>query len=157
MCSIACNTAVVSGRALLHALARIHHLLKAGPQIPLDTRYNGLTTPLRLVGYMVQQEDPPMGRFMLAARPVQMSEHADGQADDLPPATVLAQLDPEQQSWAVPHVRGLVSVSGMLHVGRHEHDDGRVSCVRMQLGPDPTPAMDAGTLTGYLHRPQRLN
>src|SRR5450830_1142523 len=29
---------------------------------------------VRLVGYMVQQENPAPGRFMLAPRPVQMSE-----------------------------------------------------------------------------------
>ena len=35
-------------------------------------------------GYMVQQEMPAVGHFMLTPRPVQMSEHADGDADDLP-------------------------------------------------------------------------
>ena len=95
---------------------------------------NGQT--VRLVGYMVQQESPIAGRFMLAPRPVQMSEHADGEAVELPPATVTVYLDPEQRDWAVPHVPGLVAVSGRLSVSRQEELAGRVSWVRLQLGPD---------------------
>src|SRR5436305_8502261 len=49
---------------------------------------------VRLVGYMVAQELPSPGRFMLTPRPVRMSEHADGDADDLPPATVTVHLAP---------------------------------------------------------------
>jgi len=106
---------------------------------------------VRLVGYMVQQENATPGRFLLTPRPVQMSEHADGDADDLPPATVVVYLDPSQQDWAVPHVRGLVTVSGKLSVSRHEESDGRVSWVRLQLDPDAARSMNASELTGYLH------
>lgn len=91
---------------------------------------------VRLVGYMVQQEQAPPGRFLLVPRPVQMNEHADGDADDLPPSTVLVYLDPAQRDWIVPHVRGLVAVTGTLSVGRNEESDGRVSWVRLQLDPD---------------------
>jgi len=89
-----------------------------------------------LTGYMVQQEVPTPGEFLLTPRPVQMSEHADGDADDLPPATVRVLLAPTQHAWAVPHVRGLVRLTGQLAVGRLEGDDGRVSWVRLQLEPD---------------------
>ena len=106
---------------------------------------NGQT--VSLVGYMVQQESPLAGRFMLTPRPVQMSEHADGQADDLPPATVLVLLDPAQNQMSVPHVPGLV-----LGVGRHEAADGRVSWVRLQLSPEATRSMNAAELAGYLHK-----
>ena len=109
---------------------------------------------VRLVGYMVQQESPAPGRFMLAPRPVQMSEHADGEADDLPPATAMVYLDPAQRDWAVPHVRGLVAVSGHLSVSRVEELDGRVSWVRLQLGPDSVQGMSATELAGYLHNRQ---
>ena len=111
---------------------------------------NGQT--VSLVGYMVQQESPLAGRFMLTPRPVQMSEHADGQADDLPPATVLVLLDPAQNQMSVPHVPGLVRVSGVLGVGRHEAADGRVSWVRLQLSPEATRSMNAAELAGYLHK-----
>ena len=109
---------------------------------------------VRLVGYMVQQENPVPGRFMLTPRPVQMSEHADGEADDLPPAMVMVYLDPAQRDWAVPHVRGLVSVSGRLSVSRVEELDGRVSWVRLQLDPDSVRSMSATELSGYLHNRQ---
>jgi hypothetical protein len=90
---------------------------------------------------MVQQESAPLGRFLLTPRPVQMSQHADGEADDLPPATVAVYLDPSQKDWEVPYVRGLVAVSGVLAVGRHEELDGRVSWVRLQLDTDATRSM----------------
>lgn len=89
-----------------------------------------------LTGYMVQQEEPTPGEILLTPRPVQMSEHADGEADDLPPATVRVLLAPTQRDWAVPHVRGLVRLTGQLVVGRLEGEDGRVSWVRLQLEPD---------------------
>jgi hypothetical protein len=86
-----------------------------------------------LVGYMVHHEIAMPGHFLLTPRPVQLSEHADGEADDLPLSTVLVYLDPSQQDWTVPHVRGLVSLTGVLSVGRREAQDGRVSWVRLQL------------------------
>ena len=98
---------------------------------------------VQLVGYMVHQEEAAPGRFMLTPRPVQMSEHADGAADDLPPATVMVYLDPSQQDWVVPHVHGLISVSGVLKVGRHEETDGRVSWVRLQLEPQAVQSVTA--------------
>jgi hypothetical protein len=106
---------------------------------------------VRLTGYMVQQEKPTPGRFMLTPRPVQMSEHADGDANDLPAAWVMVYLDASQQDFAVPHVRGLVEVSGVLSVGRLEESDGRVSWVRMQLAPEATRNMNAFELAGYFH------
>jgi hypothetical protein len=52
-------------------------------------------------------------------------------------------------------VRGLVAVSGTLGVARHEAPDGRVSWVRLQLGPDAARSMSAAEMAGYLHqRPQ---
>jgi hypothetical protein len=43
---------------------------------------------------MVKQETSTLGRFMFAVRPVSMSEHADGDADDLPAALVTVYLNP---------------------------------------------------------------
>ncbi len=112
---------------------------------------------VRLVGYMVQQEVSTAGRFMLAPRPVQMSQHADGEADDLPPATVTVYLDPTQKHWAVPHARGLLAVSGRLAVGRLEETDGRVSWVRLQLDPEATRAMNAYELAVLQHNRQHAH
>ena len=106
--------------------------------------------PVALTGYIVQQEVPSNGLFLLTPRPVQMSEHADGEADDLPPATVLVKLAPEQRDWAVPHVRGLVRITGVLSVGREEGRDGRVSWVQLQLAPDATRGMTTQEFAGYM-------
>ena len=113
---------------------------------------NGQEVLLR--GYMVQQEKTPVGQFFLTPRPVQMSQHADGEADDLPPATVLVSLPAEQQDWLVAYTRGLVEVVGVLDVGRQEGPDGRVSWVRLQLDSEATRRMTAAEFFSYRHAMQ---
>jgi hypothetical protein len=110
-----------------------------------------------LTGYMVQQERPTPGRFMLTPRPVRMSEHADGDADDLPASWVMVYLDPSQQDFAVPYQRGLLQVSGVASVGRVEEGDGRVSWVRLQLGAEATRGMNAFEVSNYLHAQQHAH
>jgi hypothetical protein len=109
---------------------------------------NGQT--VQITGYMVQQEVPHLGRFMLSPRPVQMSEHADGDADDLPAALVTVYLDAAQTNWLVPYTRGLVAITGQLSVGRLEESDGRVSWVRLLLPAQATRGMNSLELTNYL-------
>jgi hypothetical protein len=112
---------------------------------------------VRLVGYVVQQEVATLGQFLLTPRPVLMSQHADGEADDLPPATVLVRLAPEQQAWAVAQARGLVEVTGTFDTGRKEEADGRVSWFRLQLGPDAVRTMNPFEVTQYLHSLQHTH
>jgi hypothetical protein len=88
---------------------------------------------VRLIGYMVAREQAQTGRFMLTPLPVRMSEHADGEADDLPPATVTVLLPPDAAQWPVPHQDGLIELTGRLDIGRHEDDDGRVTWLRLVL------------------------
>ena len=88
---------------------------------------------VRIVGYMVQQEDPQRGRFALTARPVSMSEQADGDANDLPAATLTVLLDASQARQLVPYQAGLIELNGRLSVGRDVDADGGVSWVRLQL------------------------
>jgi hypothetical protein len=105
-----------------------------------------------LTGYMVQQENGSKpGQFFFTPRPVQMSEHADGDADDLPPATVLVTLAPAQAAWWVPHTSGLIQLEGTLSVGRQEAPDGRVTWVQLQLNPEATRGMNAMEFAGHLH------
>ncbi|QDL55348.1 hypothetical protein [Rhodoferax aquaticus] len=127
---------------------------KAGGLELGDALLQAKGTSARLVGYMVKQETPSLGRFMLTPRPVQMSEHADGEADDLPVATVMVYLDPSQSAWVVPHTRGLIEVRGVVDVGRFEEKDGRVSWIRMQLAPEATKGMNPMELAMYLHNQQ---
>ncbi len=109
---------------------------------------------VRLVGYMVQQENPVPGRFLLTPRPMQMSAHTDRDTDDLSSATVMVYLDPSQQDQAVPHVRGLVTVSGMLSLSRHEDCDDRGASAHLQLDAEAARTMNAFELTGYVHKLQ---
>jgi hypothetical protein len=88
-----------------------------------------------LTGYIVAQEEPSAGRFLLTPRPVRMSEHADGDADDLPPSTVTVLLDASQRERIVAHSTGPVTLTGRLELGRAEAADGRVSWVRLHLPP----------------------
>jgi hypothetical protein len=93
---------------------------------------------VRLVGYMVAREESEAGRFLLTPRPVRMSEHADGEADDLPPATVTVWLPANQAALRLPHQDGLIELIGRLEVGRDEAADGRVSWFRLYLdAPSP--------------------
>jgi hypothetical protein len=121
-----------------------------GPQIT-DTLRRADGQTVRLIGFMVQQEVPQPGRFMLSPRPVQMSEHADGDADDLPLALATVYLDPEQQDWVVPYTRGLIALTGKLEVGRFEEVDGRVSWVRLRLPAQATRGMNLLELAAYFH------
>ena len=86
-----------------------------------------------LVGWMVAQEDAVPGYFLFTARPVRMSEHADGDADDLPGNTVLVRLPASHAAMAAPHQPGLIELTGTLHYGREVEPDGRVSWVQLQL------------------------
>jgi len=112
---------------------------------------------VRLTGYVVQQEIATVGRFLLTPRPVLMSQHADGEADDLPPATVFVRLSEDQQDWAVAQTRGLVELTGTLEVGRQEERDGRVSWFRLQLAPEAIRGMTRFELTQYLHSLQHAH
>ena len=105
-------------------------------------------------GYVVQQEVAAPGQFLLTPRPVQMSQHADGEADDLPPSTVAVSLPAEQQDWIVAYTRGLVEVVGVLDVGRQEGPDGRVTWVRLQLDSEATRRMNAAEFFSYRHAMQ---
>jgi hypothetical protein len=88
---------------------------------------------IRLRGFMVKSEEDAIGQFYFAPMPIQMSEHADGPANDLPASTVLVKLDPSQASWAVPHKAGPIVLEGTLQVGRHEDSEGTVSWFQLQL------------------------
>jgi hypothetical protein len=91
---------------------------------------------VRLVGFMVQREQPQAGRFLLTPRPVTMSEHADGEADDLPASTVTVLLPDAQRERFVTHQNGPLALTGRLEYGPAEDDTGRVSWVRLHLAPD---------------------
>jgi hypothetical protein len=109
---------------------------------------------VRLTGYMVTQEAPLNGHFFLTPLPVSMSSHADGDADDLPPATALVLMPPAEQAQPVLSTPGLLQLTGQLQVGRFEMPDGRIVWVRLLL--EPRPSLSPGnTALNSPHEPHR--
>ena len=98
---------------------------------------------VRLVGFMVRREQPQAGRFFLTPRPVSMAEHADGDADDLPAATVTVLLPEAQRQRLVAYQPGPVALTGRLEYGPAEDETGRVSWIRLQLAPHALAATPA--------------
>lgn len=90
---------------------------------------------VRLVGFMVQREQAQPGRFLLTPRPVSMAEHADGEADDLPAATVTVLLPDARRAGVVAHQAGPLALTGRLEYGPAEDETGRVSWLRLRLAP----------------------
>jgi len=93
---------------------------------------------VRMLGYMVRQEKPPVGTFLFAAIPAQIHEHDNGLADDLPPATVRVAV-PTCREKPVPFAPDLMALTGTLHLGNRAEADGRVTYARLELDP-PTPS-----------------
>ena len=107
-----------------------------GPQVtPLLRSAHG--QKVRITGYMVVEEEAPVGRFFLSPRPLSMSEHADGDANDLPASALCVLMPPGQRSEPLGHTPGLLRLTGQLQVGRQEMEDGRVTWVRLLLDAKP--------------------
>jgi len=88
---------------------------------------------VRLVGYVVQQPAVPLGSFLLAPLPTAISDEDEPLADDLPPSTVAVVL-PESLRQPIPALRGLVQVTGLLHIGTAvDTPSDRVCAVQITL------------------------
>jgi hypothetical protein len=88
---------------------------------------------VRIVGYMVQAEEPVAGVFMLAPFPVALAERADGPADDLPAATIFVHMPAADRDAVMPFRAGRWMLTGTLDLGATEEVDGRVSYIRLQV------------------------
>lgn len=95
---------------------------------------------VRILGYMVQQEQPVPGRFLLSPLPVKLNEEHYGLAEDLPPTTVFAVL-PANRDKLVPFTPRMMLLTGQLSVGNREEPDGRISAVRLNLEPSQSAPM----------------
>ena len=91
---------------------------------------------VRLVGYMVQQEQSGNGAFVLSPLPLTLGDADEGLADEMPPTAVLVEL-PGQATLSPAHMPGLIQVTGRLQVGRSESAalPGRVFPARVELDP----------------------
>ena len=91
---------------------------------------------VRINGFMAHEDDPTPGIFMLAPRPVNVGEKADGMADDLPANTIFVHM-PAQDNHKILNFRpGRWSITGRLEIGNKEESSGRVSTVRIIMSGD---------------------
>ncbi len=130
--------------------------------LPVGTRGLKVTDKLRrldgqrvrILGYMVHQEEPPAGRFLFTPMPAQIHEHDNGLADDLPASTLYVSV-PALRTEEVPYVSGLMLLTGTLNVGNRAEPDGRISVARLALDPSeasplpspPSPAPSGRTFS----------
>lgn len=89
---------------------------------------------VRLVGYMVQEDTPTTGRFLLSPLPVSLGDEDESLSDDLPPTTVFVHLQ-GAGNHGTPFIPGLIKLNGILEVGNKDEGEGRISAVRLILDP----------------------
>lgn len=92
---------------------------------------------VRIEGYMVEEEEPYPGLFLLTPFPVALAERADGPADSLPPATLYVHAPEAQRGETLPHHREQIALTGTLELGAHEEVNGRFSTVRLRVDELP--------------------
>jgi hypothetical protein len=89
---------------------------------------------VRLVGYVVREEEPVPGRFLLSPLPVSLGDEDESLADDLPPTAVFVHLQGVKDR-RVPYIDGLIKLTGVLELGPQEEGGGRISSLRLLLDP----------------------
>lgn len=91
---------------------------------------------VRIQGYVVKEEEPLPGFFMMVPVPVAMAELADGPADYLPPSTLFVHFPTDHASQFLPYRQGIWTAVGRLELGGKEEPNGRRSYVRLLVdGP----------------------
>lgn len=90
---------------------------------------------VRILGYMVRQDQPARDAFMLAPMPLALHEEEYGFCDDLPASVV--RVSPAPGSPEIRFTPGLLLLTGTLAIGNRQEADGRVSTVRLLLDPAP--------------------
>ncbi|MBI2799227.1 MAG: hypothetical protein HYX63_02905 [Gammaproteobacteria bacterium] len=88
---------------------------------------------VRLIGYMVREDEPAPGVFMLTPLPVALAESADGPADDLPATTVFVHMPGKDRNRVLPYRAGRWVLTGMLDLGGKPEPNSRVSYTRLVL------------------------
>ena len=86
---------------------------------------------VRLIGFMVQMENSPLGAFYLCEHPVFCDEEGGGTAD-LPPESVLILMS-SYRGKTISFIPGALEVTGTLKYGRNEEPDGHISFIRLIL------------------------
>ena len=102
---------------------------------------------VRLLGYMVQEEKPTPGVFILSPYPAQIHDHDNALADALSPSVVHVSV-PTGRDQPVPHSSRLLLLTGTLSVGNRTEASGRISLVRLAADA-PAAAAKANALPKY--------
>ena len=89
---------------------------------------------IRILGYMVRQDQPAEHCFLLAPVPLTLHEDEYGLADDLP-ATALHVFTTADAPARTPYTPGLLLLTGKLSLGNQTETDERISIVRLKLDP----------------------
>lgn len=106
---------------------------------------------IRILGYMVRQDQPVARRFLLS--PVSQTLHQEeyGPCDDLPATTVHVCTSAESPT-NTPFTPGLLLLTGKLSLGNRTEADGRISTVRLELDA-PTPEQQSQAAHAAAARP----
>jgi hypothetical protein len=114
---------------------REFYKLPAGPRglEPSQKLLNLNNKRVRVTGYMVKEEEPTTGLFLLTPLPVSLAEKEDGPADDLPAATLFVHLPPADKDKAMNYRSGIWQLTGRLELGNQEEANGRMSYTRLIL------------------------
>src|SRR5262249_11984996 len=86
---------------------------------------------VRMLGYMVRQEEAVAGSLILSPLPVSAPDPEDGPADDFPPQIVFVHLPAPLGAEVVRWMPQLLVFEGTLELGAREERDGRTSTVRL--------------------------
>ena len=73
------------------------------------------------------------GLLVLAPLPVTMGEEDESFADDLPASAIYVHLAEAQKALRLPHMPGLMALTGTLQLGAAAEPDGRRSMLRLLL------------------------
>ena len=96
---------------------------------------------VHLQGFMVKEDEPTAGIFMVSLVPVNIPDKEDGPSDYLPGATVFVHMPAEDVAKTLAYRSGMWDLVGTLQLGAKEEGNGRTSYVRLML--DQAPAQDA--------------
>ena len=96
---------------------------------------------VRIVGFMIDQEEPTKGTFYLWKRPVFNDESGAG-IGDVPPDAILIVVRGAKNA-VINHASRPLAVTGILEVGPHTEENGASSMLRILLDrPQDIPASE---------------
>src|SRR4051812_47278101 len=106
---------------------------------------------VRILGHVVRHENAPAGTFLLAPLPVQLHDEHYGLADELPATTIFVST-PAPAKEPIQYTPGLLTVTGVFHIGNHEEADGRISTFRIDVDPAATRKKSEAGFFNFLKR-----